>query len=340
MRRFYAVFALAAGFAMTAACTLAQNPGQRLELDRKGETIVLEPYAPDILRVTLSLQQENALAAPGYGVVATPDAAGWSASQTGKADVYSSAQMSVTVDNDQPETHRRCTRCSTSRSTSTAPLRTRTSRLHARGTRLLEMTGWSQSVPNNKDDTAGVADDRRPTDPPFYIVGATFTSPNDEHYYGLGQNHEGFLDHRGHPVRCWADYTAPAAPSWCVPFLVTNKGYAVLWDNPSETTISPGFNEQTRWVSKEGDRVSFFVIAGATTDDFYAGYKLLTGPTHVLPKAAYGYIQCKQRYASQDELMSVAKGYRDRHLPADVLVVDWFYYTQMGQMDYRSKVLA
>jgi alpha-D-xyloside xylohydrolase len=53
----------------------------------------------------------------------------------------------------------------------------------------------------------------------------------------------------------------------------------------------------------------------------------------MLPKAAYGYIQCKQRYSSQAEVLAVAKGYRDRHLPADVMVVDWFYYTKMGQMD-------
>jgi len=58
------------------------------------------------------------------------------------------------------------------------------------------------------------------------------------------------------------------------------------------------------------------------------------GPHAHAAKAAYGYIQCKQRYASQQELLSVAKGYRDRHLPADVLVVDWFYYTKMGQMDF------
>ena len=122
-----------------------------------------------------------------------------------------------------------------------------------------------------------------------------------------------------------------------MPFLVTNKGYGLLWDNPSRTTIEPGFNEQTRWKSEVGDRVSFFVITGNTMDEIYAGYRLLTGPAPMLPKAAYGYIQCKQRYASQDELMAVAKGYRDRHLPADVLVVDWFYYTKMGQMDLDPK---
>jgi len=69
-------------------------------------------------------------------------------------------------------------------------------------------------------------------------------------------------------------------------------------------------------------------------NEIYAGYRLLTGATPLLPKAAYGYIQCKQRYSSQDELLAVAKGYRDRHLPADILVVDWFYYTKMGQMDF------
>ena len=161
-----------------------------------------------------------------------------------------------------------------------------------------------------------------------------FVSPDDEHYYGLGQNQEGFLDHRGHTVECWHNYLATGGPSVCVPFLVTNYGYGMIWDNPSKTTIAPGFNEQTRWTSEVGDRVSFFVIAGANTDEIYSGYRLLTGATPLLPKAAYGYIQCKQRYSTQDEVLAVAKGYRERHLPADVMVVDWFYYTKMGQMDF------
>jgi alpha-D-xyloside xylohydrolase len=107
-----------------------------------------------------------------------------------------------------------------------------------------------------------------------------------------------------------------------------------IWDNPSKTVIEPGFNERTSWTSEVGDRVSFFVIAGSTLNEIYAGYRLLTGATPMLPKAAYGYIQCKQRYASQDEVLAVAKGYRERHLPADILVVDWFYYSKMGEMDF------
>jgi alpha-D-xyloside xylohydrolase len=330
--------ALCAGIALTGACAQAQSAGQRLELDRKGETIVLEPYAPNILRVTLSLQHDPAVAKPGYGLIASPDANGWTASQTERADLYQSSRIVATVDRPGPPgPPPPATVIDISKyfggSTPGAHITFKT----PDGKKLLEMTGWAQAAPNHKDGTAALANDRRASDPEFYVVGAYFKSPDDEHYYGLGENQEGFLDHRGHPVRCWNDYTAPAAPTTCVPFLITNKGYGLLWDNPSKTTIIPGFNEETRWSSEVGDRVSFFVIAGATADEIYEGYRLLTGPTPMLPKAAYGYIQCKQRYSSQDELMSVAKGYRERHLPADVLVVDWFYYTKMGQMDMNPK---
>jgi alpha-D-xyloside xylohydrolase len=270
--------------------------------------------------------------------LAAPAAAGWSASPTAQADVYQSARIIASVDRYLPSTkppdpNQAALGKYFSGSAPGAHITLRT----PDGKTLLEMTGWMQGEPNQKDGTAEVLHDRRSTDPRFYTVGATFASPADEHYYGLGQNHEGFLDHRGHVVRCWADYLAPAAPSFCVPFLVTNKGYGLLWDNPSKTTIEPGFNEQTKWTSQVGDRVSFFVIAGDTADEIYAGYKLLTGPTHMLPKAAYGYIQCKQRYASQKEVLDVAQGYRDRHLPASVMVVDWFYFTKMGQFDFDPK---
>jgi alpha-D-xyloside xylohydrolase len=338
MQKLSTLVTVLAGVALSAAVLPAQTANQRLELDRKGETIVLEPYAPNILRVTLSLNRAPALAAPGYGILAPPAGDGWSPSQTASADIYQSARIVVTVDRELPPAHPPLqTELDIAKyfngSAPGAHITLRT----PEGKTLVEMTGWSQSIPNTKDGTADVARDRHPTDPEFYAVGATFASPDDEHYYGLGQNHEGFLDHRGHPVRCWADYLAPAAPSFCVPFLVTNKGYGLLWDNPSKTTIEPGFNEQTRWTSEVGDRVSFFVIAGATADEIYAGYRLLTGPTHMLPKAAYGYIQCKQRYASQKEVLDVAQGYRDRHLPAGVLVVDWFYFTKMGQFDMDPK---
>ncbi len=336
MQRF-SLIAVFSGIVLACASAVAQTPSPHLVLDREGATVVLEPYAPNILRVTLSLKKESALGAPGYGFIASPATTGWTADQTAKADVYKSARIVATVGKDRDADPPLSTMVDIGKYFGGSAPGTQITFSTPSGEKLLELTGWSQAVPNHKDGTADLARDRRPTDPEFYVVGATFASPDDEHYYGLGQNHEGFLDHRGHPVRCWNDYLAPAGPTTCVPFLVTNKGYGLVWDNSSKTTIEPGFNEQTRWTSEVGDRVSFFVIAGATADEIYAGYRQLTGPTPLLPKAAYGYIQSKQRYASQMELLDVAHGYRDRHLPAGVLVVDWFYYTKMGQMDMDPK---
>jgi alpha-D-xyloside xylohydrolase len=334
MQQFRTAFAVFTGIVLVGFSVKGQTSVQQNVIERRGETIVLEPYAPNIVRVTLSLQPEPAKAVPGFGIVAKTADAGWRATPTERADVYSSNRMVVTVERPRPSGKPPVqTQVDIGRYFNGSTPGAHITFTTPDGKTLLEMKGWSQAVPNQKDGTAYLERQRRSSDPAFYTVGATFASPDDEHYYGLGQNHEGFLDHRGHAVRCWNDYLATAGPSFCVPLMVTNKGYGVLWDNPSRTTIEPGFNEETRWKSEVGERVSFFVIAGKNADEIYAGYRLLTGAAPMLPKAAYGFIQCKQRYASQDELLAVAKGYRDRHLPADVLVVDWFYYTKMGQMD-------
>ena len=118
---------------------------------------------PDILRVTLSLQREAALAAPGYGIIAKSDAAEWSASHTAEADVYSSSRMVVTVARDLPsakpelQTKRDIARYF-SGSTPGAHIIFRT----PEGAKLLELTGWSQEIPNFKSGTAYLTGDRRP----------------------------------------------------------------------------------------------------------------------------------------------------------------------------------
>lgn len=322
---------------LIALSTAAPAQIQSLELQRNGQTITIEPYATNVVRVTLSLIANQAEAGPGYGFIAKPEQTGWShTSDERGADVFTSARMKVIVapehrrDPDQklPDT--------ANFFSGSVPGANITFTLPD-GSPLAEMSGWQMAALNQKDDTLKNARGVKAEDLPLYTVGASFRAPDDEHYYGLGENQEGYLDHRQRPISCAANYLAPASPSYCVPFLVTNKGYGILWDNPSSTTIYPAFDGQTHWTSTLGRRVSFFVIAGKTTDEIYGGYRLLTGTTPMLPKAAYGFIQCKQRYSSQAEVLSVAKGYRDRHLPLDIIVVDWFYYTKMGEYDFDPK---
>jgi len=110
-----------------------------------------------------------------------------------------------------------------------------------------------------------------------------------------------------------------------------------VWDNPSKTTIYLGFNGRNLWSSEVGNRVSYFVIAGANSDEVYQGYRLLTGVTHMLPKAVYAYIQSKAIYPTQEQTLDVAREYRNKKLPLDVIVVDFLNMTRQGELDLDPK---
>jgi alpha-D-xyloside xylohydrolase len=326
--------------ALTFAATFLPATAQTLTLTRgfpdthEGvATVIVEPYAPNIVHVTLSLDPKFAAAPVGPGLLAKPDTSGWTASTDAQGDHLTSSQLVVTVSPQGGKWIPTGTSADIAHffNGSTPGVGLNIGRPD--GTTVLQMHGWEMAIPNYKDGNHDVLYDRRPTDDPFYEVGASFASPKGAHYYGLGQNQEGFLDRNRHVLHCEHDYNAPSGQSVCVPFIVTNQGYGLVWDNPSKTAVSFGFNDSVNWKSQVGQRVSFFVIAGDTYDKIYEGYRLLTGTVQMLPKSAYGYIQCKQRYSSQAELMAVAHGYRDRHLPIDDLVIDWFHYTKMGEMD-------
>ena len=70
---------------------------QGLSLTRDDATVSIEPYSPNIVRVTLSLRREDALAAPGYGITAQADGNGWRVEQNRSGDVLRSSRMVVTV---------------------------------------------------------------------------------------------------------------------------------------------------------------------------------------------------------------------------------------------------
>jgi alpha-D-xyloside xylohydrolase len=65
-------------------------------------------------------------------------------------------------------------------------------------------------------------------------VQQTFSSPSDEALYGLGQHQEGIFNVRGVPVRLHQANT-----NISIPFLLSSKGYGILWNNPSLTDFDP-----------------------------------------------------------------------------------------------------
>jgi alpha-D-xyloside xylohydrolase len=325
------------------ACQAAWSADTQIVLSRQDRIVVLEPYAPNIVRITLSSEKTAALGSAGFGFVGTPSITGWTHEQDPSGyDVLRSGRMVIRVaPRDLPPPHgmpldalngslrehyfgggpRR-----------SEPFNDMISITTASGKPLLTMRNWSMMA-NHPAAAAGSGQNTGQNADAGYRVGAVFDSPADEHYYGLGQHQQGFLDLRDHRIDCWHEYNEIGGQTVCVPFMVSSRDYGLIWDNPSKTTIDLGFNLQNVWSSEVGDRVSFFVIAGDNSDEIYTGYRQLTGVTHMLPKPTYGYIQSKAIYPTQEQLMAVAKGYRDRNLPLDVLVVDFLNMTKQGEMD-------
>ncbi|WP_420140792.1 TIM-barrel domain-containing protein [Sphingomonas sp.] len=286
-------------------------------VDRHGSVVAIEPYAPNVVRVTIALDHTLSDAAPGYGVVAKANASGWTRSTNGDGgDRLASGSMQVTVE-PQPwpaaptQMARYCASALPPVAISIAD---------GAGKPIVRMKGWEMAPHTVNDEKT-------------FRIGATFTVTPNEHFYGLGQNQEGKLDLRGRTIDCRHYYDAPAGETVCVPVLVSSNNYMIVWDNPSVTTVSPGLHNSTHFQSEVGERVSFFVVTGNNSDELYKGYRLLTGVTPLPPKAAFGLIQSKARYERQAELMAVAEGYRSRQYPLDIMVLDWFHWTRMGQMD-------
>ena len=314
-----------------------------LVLERDGRVISLEPYAQNILRVTISMDAAAAKSAPGYGFVASPSADGWTHERDAEGeDVFRSARMVVRISPENLPTDKLPQRF---------PLDALNQQLRdiyfggggghhppndslqvttVEGKNLLHMRGWTMA-PESPEVTEADAG------PKGHRVAAVFDSPADEHYYGLGQQQKGWMDLRDHQIHCWHDYGAIGGENVCVPFMVSSRGYGLAWDNPSKTTVNLGFNGQNVWSSEVGDRVSYFIIAGQTSDEIYEGYRLLTGITHMLPRAGYGYIQSKAIYPTQEQALDVARGYRERKLPLDVVVVDFLNMTKQGELDLDPK---
>jgi alpha-D-xyloside xylohydrolase len=84
----------------------AQEQNFVVERARAGRTIVIEPYAPNIVRITFSVSRPAAISPPGYGFVAQPSIAGWAQEQTsGQAEVFRSNRLVVRLSTDQSPQH-------------------------------------------------------------------------------------------------------------------------------------------------------------------------------------------------------------------------------------------
>lgn len=84
--------------------------------------------------------------------------------------------------------------------------------------------------------------------------------------------------------------------------------------------------EETSFRSDVGDCIDYYFMYGGSADGVIAQIRLLTGSVPMMPLWSYGFMQSKERYKSQDEVVSVVKKYRELGIPLDCIIQDWQYW--------------
>ncbi len=79
--------------------------------------------------------------------------------------------------------------------------------------------------------------------------------------------------------------------------------------------------------SEMTQQLDYYFVAGNDADEVISGYRTLTGKAQIMPDWLLGFWQSRERYKTQDEIVDALKGFRDRKLPIDNIVMDWNYWT-------------
>ena len=103
----------------------------------------------------------------------------------------------------------------------------------------------------------------------------------------------------------------------------------------AQPTTDEEQNRLSIWNEMSRD-MDYYFIAGNDIDQVISGYRTLTGKAPILPKWALGFWQSRERYKTQDELVSTLQEFRDRQIPIDNIVQDWSYWeeNQWGSHDF------
>lgn len=146
----------------------------------------------------------------------------------------------------------------------------------------------------------------------------SFNFKEDEALYGLGCHMEDFMNLRNKTL-----YLVQHNLKAVVPVLVSTNGYGLLFD----AGCAMVFNGKEGSLTLEAaHQIDYYFMSGARLDEVVSAYRELTGATPMMPKYLFGYIQSKERYTNQQELVDIVKEYRKRQIPLDIIVQDWMYW--------------
>lgn len=197
-------------------------------------------------------------------------------------------------------------------------------------------------------DTGAVVLPLKPQDEPMPFFTVERESPAvsfscaldpEDVIFGLGENVRG-INKRGHLFRSWNmdDFSHTEnkgglyASHNLLIFFGKGRLFGVYFDDPGAISFDLGHTrmDTARITSENGD-LSVYVIEEESLAAICREFRHLTGPSYLPPKWAFGYIQSRWGYASEQEVRAIVKEHRDRHIPLDGVCMDIDY-----MVDYKD----
>jgi alpha-D-xyloside xylohydrolase len=144
-----------------------------------------------------------------------------------------------------------------------------------------------------------------------------FRFKDDEALHGLGQAEEGIYDYRFKQ-----QYLYQHNMRIPIPFLISSRLWGLLVDCGCLMTFNG--EDDVPYLSFDTlDALDFYFIHDECLDGIIGAMRRLSGKAALLPKWAFGYIQSREAYRTQEELVGIAREYRRRRIPLDCVVQDW-----------------
>ncbi|SDE31504.1 alpha-glucosidase [Mucilaginibacter pineti] len=156
----------------------------------------------------------------------------------------------------------------------------------------------------------------------------------DEKFIGLGEK-TGNLNRRGTVYTNWntdaVDYTLYSDPLYkTFPFFIglhSGLTYGLFFDNTHKSYFDFGAttDEQMSWFGADGGDMNYYFFGAQGVAKIIEDYTWLTGRMEMPPLWSLGYQQCRWSYMSAKEVLDIAKTFRKKKIPADVMYCDIDY---------------
>lgn len=150
-------------------------------------------------------------------------------------------------------------------------------------------------------------------------VKASLKKQQDEYFYGLGLKNT--YPHNEHEIAHISQFNHWEGKP--VPFFVSNKGYGLLlntsiWD----TRFDFRDNDEVILKIPQCRHIDLFFFCGDQYESILSKYCTVTGHPFMPPKWSFGYWHGKYGYRTQEEFEEVARQFRKRKIPLDLLFLD------------------